>query len=221
MSKPNTTPTLPQVLAAQFAEAMRNTYVALPARVESYDRAKQSCSVQPLIKGTKPAEDGTRQPERDPVITNVPVVFPGAGGYSITFPLEPGDTVLLVFSSRSLARWLAVGGEVEPGDERRQHINDAIAIPGLRPFSDPIQSGGVDDDNLIIRADGEIVADSGANAIRLGSALASARIARDIDLQVLEAIIQTCPDGLGFGTALKAALTSNGWPNCQSKVRAD
>lgn len=136
----NQTPTLAEVLGAALDASARGLRVALPARVESYDPATQQVSAQPLVLEGFVGEDGERATERLPVINGVPVVFPGAGGFRVTFPVAVGDTVLLVFSSSSIDRWLALGGEVDPQDDRRHSINDAVAIPGLRDFAHSLAS---------------------------------------------------------------------------------
>ncbi|MBA3841171.1 MAG: hypothetical protein H0X39_00870 [Actinobacteria bacterium] len=129
------TPTLADVITGAIEVNRSNLRVALPGRVETYDAATQSCSVQLLVHDGVNDETGTRQPEKLPVITSVPVVFPGGGGGRLTFPIKAGDTVLCVFASSSIDRWLALGGEVDPVDDRRHHISDAIAIPGLHDFA--------------------------------------------------------------------------------------
>lgn len=127
------TPTLAALLNRFKAQAFADLRVSMPARVEKYDDATQLADVQPLLKDSYVDEDGERQIARLPVVTNVPVVFPGGGGMRITFPVRAGDTVLLVFSDRSIDSWLAQGGEASPEDERRHHLSDAVAIPGLHP----------------------------------------------------------------------------------------
>lgn len=129
------TPTLPGVIDGAITARLKNLRVAMPARVETYDAATQSCSCQPLVYDGYFDETGRRQAEKLPVVTSVPVCFPGSGGFRVTFPLSTGDTVLLVFASSSIDRWLANGGEVDPIDDRRHHLTDAIAIPGLRDLS--------------------------------------------------------------------------------------
>ena len=65
------------------------------------------------------------------MIYNVPVLFPRSRKAAVTFPLEKGDTVLLVFAERSLDEWIEKGGnKVSPEDPRRHDMSDAIAIPG-------------------------------------------------------------------------------------------
>ena len=69
-----------------------------------------------------------------PVITNVPIIFPGSRTTRVRWPIRKGDSVLLLFSSASLDRWLARGGVTDPGDERSYDLNDCVAIPGIADF---------------------------------------------------------------------------------------
>lgn len=144
------TPTLVESLRRALDARASEICTAIPARVESYDSETQRCSAQPLIRRGFEDETGARQAERLPVITDVPVVFPGAGSYSITFPVAKGDSVLLVFSQASLDKWLSGGGDVDPLDDRKHALTDAIAIPGLRHRAHP--SGGIDAAALVITA---------------------------------------------------------------------
>jgi hypothetical protein len=131
-------PELSEVLDMVRASAVADVRVAIPARVERWDAAKQQVDCSPLVKNAYDDEDGVRQVEALPVIPNVPVVFPGGGGFRVTFPIAVGDTVLLVFSDKSLDKWLAVGGSVDPSDDHAHNLSDAIAIPGLRDFAHPL-----------------------------------------------------------------------------------
>lgn len=115
-------------------------FTAMPGIITSYDASKQSATVQPAVWAAYENEQGDRVPERLPVVQAVPVVFPGAGGFRITFPVAKGDTCLLVFTNCSMDRWLATGGEQDPGDDRRHSIGDAVCIVGLRNFANPLSS---------------------------------------------------------------------------------
>lgn len=76
--------------------------------------------------------DGSSQ-ERPPIL-NVPVVFPASSTSAITFPLNPGDPVLLVFSQRGLTAWKSSNGYAStPTDYRMHDIKDCFAIPGPFP----------------------------------------------------------------------------------------
>lgn len=148
---PVQTPSLAEVFSNFRESLMADLRVALPARVERYDSATQLVDVQPLLKESVAQEDGTTAAVRLPMITNVPVVFPGAGGMRITFPVAVGDTVLLVFADRSLDVWQTHGGETAPDDARRHHLTDAVAIPGLHANSAP--HAGADTALLTIGSD--------------------------------------------------------------------
>lgn len=64
---------------------------------------------------------------------DVPVVLLHGGGGIITVPVKTGDTVMVMFSERSIAEWLGSDGSAPttPLDKRRFSLSDAIAIPGL------------------------------------------------------------------------------------------
>ncbi len=122
---------LTELLRLAANEAVSDIHTTMPARIESYDHTQQRASVQPLIK--KQYRDG--QEVSMPIIDRVPVVFPRSGGASLTFPVKAGDNVLLVFSERSMEKWLQDGGEQNPEDPRKFDLTDAIALPGLNPFN--------------------------------------------------------------------------------------
>lgn len=135
------TPTLTAIVKQGAAVAVRDLWTSLPARVESYDAASKSATVQPLVYDHHADEAGDVEVERLPTIVRVPVMFPGSGAFRITFPVLPGDIVLVVCTSCALDRWKALGGEVDPEDPRRGDLTDAIAIPGLHHFAD-VPGGG-------------------------------------------------------------------------------
>lgn len=159
-------PTIEQVITKALDRRMAEVRVALPARVERYDNSKQVVDARPLIKDQVEQQDGTLAAESWPVIPSVPVVFPGGGGFRLTFPIRVGDTVLLVFSDLSLDNWLTRGGEVDPQDNRTHHLADAIAIPILNPFNAPWT--GADPANATIGKDGGLQITLKANEIDLG-----------------------------------------------------
>ncbi len=125
------TPTLAEALTGALDSRLSDVFTALPGRVEKYSSSTRRADVKPLIKRTTLDEEGNRIAESLPVITDVPVMFPGSGGVRVSFPVAVGDVVLLVFASASLDKWLDRGGEVDPLSDRRHSLSDAIAIPGL------------------------------------------------------------------------------------------
>lgn len=124
-----------------FLYHQNNIHVSLPASIVSYDFQKQKAVVQPLLN--KSWADGTETPM--PILENVPVIFPRSGGASLTFPVNEGDTCLLVFIERSTDLWLTVGGQVTPDDSRKFDLSDAVAIMGLFPFVENSEADNNDD----------------------------------------------------------------------------
>lgn len=131
-----------RAIEAVVTDELNSVHVALPGRIEKYDSATQKADVKPLVMWVSRSPDGSKErPRPMPVVPCVPVVFPAAGGFSVTFPVEVGDTVLLVFASQSLDNWLfSDGRDTDPDDPRRHGLTDAIALPGLRPFTQALPS---------------------------------------------------------------------------------
>lgn len=127
--------TSPNTLAAAIDNAvlyrLMNIHTAFPARILSYDYTKREASLQPLID--KKYRDGTTQPM--PKLNNVPVIMPQAGSFFMNFPINTGDTCLVICCERSLDTWLQTGRQEPPNDPRKFDLSDAVAIMGLSPFS--------------------------------------------------------------------------------------
>lgn len=137
------TPTLADVFQGALRRHQQDLHVALPGRVERYDAGTQKADVKPLLRVPAGEEFYSM-----PVINDVPVMFPRAGGAIFSMPVQVGDGVLLVFSERSLDEWLQSGGEVSPEDPRMHDISDAVAIPGLYAFNEASEA---DPDDVLLR----------------------------------------------------------------------
>lgn len=160
------TPSLASVILAAIESRVGQIYTALPGRVTSYDASDRSANVQLIIRDAYTDEQGVRQTEQYPLLQHVPVMFPGSGPYSITWPIAVDDTVLVVFSHSSLDRWLANGGDdVDPADDRRHTLSDAVAIPGLRDFTTPVDSGTASTDAMTLTAGDLRLGGSGVTAL--------------------------------------------------------
>ena len=104
---------------------------AIPGVITKYDAGTKKAEVKPLIKETFWNGEVLSMP----VIVNTPVIFPATQRGGIIFDLQAGDTVLIIFSQKSMERWLASGKEVEEGVARHFDLTDGIAIPGLYSFA--------------------------------------------------------------------------------------
>lgn len=128
-------------LLRQYTQgAINNIYTAMPCRVVNViNLGEGRIDVQPIIDRVTP--DDKTLPH--PVILSVPVVFPASRTSAFTFPLNINDTVLCVFSQRSIQRF-KLGSETShrPINLAKYSRDDAIAIPGL--FSFPSQNNNPD-----------------------------------------------------------------------------
>ncbi|MEL6180958.1 MAG: Gp138 family membrane-puncturing spike protein [Myxococcota bacterium] len=132
---------LATVLEMFVQAGVNKMFIALPAVVTQYDPAEQCCSAKPTIKGQLGGKWYSL-----PVLPNIPVLWPQGGGMALTFPLKPGDYVLLVFCDRSIDEWMQFGGtDVQPQSPQRFDINDPIAIAGINPFNSALKSANATD----------------------------------------------------------------------------
>jgi Phage protein Gp138 N-terminal domain len=199
MSDQPQTPSLAGVLAGALDARLKGVRVALVCRVETYDAPTQTCSLQPLQYEGYFDETGTRVAEKLPVIASVPVSFPGCGAFSITWPLNRGDTVTMICSSSSLDRWLSLGGEVDPIDDRRHHITDGIAFPGVRDLQHVLPASAMDAAAMVI-----------GGPLKLGDNSASSPAGLNTEFAGFIGVLQAwAPTGtVGDAAALKTALTT-------------
>lgn len=130
----DTTPSMVDLILEAIDAKMIDVHTGIPCKVESYNVDKGTVNVIPQISRIIQDEDDERAVEDLPRLLNVPVVFPGAGGFSVTFPIAAGDYVLVMFCEVPVGEWLASEGS-DPMDERRHSLAGAIAIPGIRPTS--------------------------------------------------------------------------------------
>ncbi len=180
------TPTFEGVIAGAVRSALANVSQALPAKVLSYDVVRRCVTAQPLILEGYTDSEGNRATRERAPITNVPVVFPGSGKTRMRWTIAPGDTVMLLFASSSLDKWLVRGGTVDPLDDRRHDYNDAYVIPGLLPFTE----AGDHDVFIEFTEDGQIHA-GGAQKLAFFDELDALRAAHETHLHIVNGMPST------------------------------
>lgn len=197
-----------EVVGILIDAKLRGLHTSDVGVIRSYDRVTQSCSVLPVVARMRRQENGEVGPSYMPEIGKVPVVFPGGGENSETWDLVAGDSVLIVYLSRSADTWKARGGtQVNPEDGRRHDLNDAVVIPSVRAFAEAIGAEGVSEDGMVKRWRGQLF---------LGSALAADPVVRVSDLGKIIAALTTAIAALALVSdpsasalqALKDALTT-------------
>jgi hypothetical protein len=127
-------------------------WTALPGIVQSFDPAAMTVTVQPAVQGSIQDESGASSACNLPLLTDVPVVFPSGGGFSLTNPIKPGDEALVIFSSRCIDGWWQGGGVGAVAEDRMHDLSDGIAIVGPRSQAGKL-SPPVDAENVQLRTD--------------------------------------------------------------------
>lgn len=108
---------------------------ACPGIIQSFNAQTQTCTVQLAIREEITNTDYSTSWVQLPLLTDVPILIPRAGGYSLTFPIKNGDECLVIFSDMCIDGWFGLGGIQNQPEKRRHDLSDAIAIVGL--YSQP------------------------------------------------------------------------------------
>lgn len=164
-----TRPTFTDNVREAARSAVAGVNVALPATVVSYDAVTQTATIRvvPCFRRKDPSQGGAVVCYSPPDVPGVPVAFPGAGDWSITWPLAAGDSGVLLVCDRSTDEWRSEGGtRTEPQDPRRHNLTDGVFLPGARSPAEALAAAGYDASALVIAGSG----------IKLGSSSADERV---------------------------------------------
>jgi hypothetical protein len=113
-------------------------WTALPCIVQSVDFTKMTLVAQPTIQGVTYDQNNVATYVNLPILADVPICFPSAGGFTLTLPIVSGDEVLIIFSSRCIDGWWSLGGIQVPMEMRMHDLSDGFAIPGPRSLPNVI-----------------------------------------------------------------------------------
>lgn len=140
--------------------ARMDMHTAMPGIIQSFDPVHMTCTVQSAIRGAIITPNGRAEAADLPLLVDCPVVFPGGGGYVLTYPLKPGDEALIIIAERCIDAWWQSGGVQAAAEYRLQDLSDGFVIPG--PRSQPhVVTGGVG------MTGAELRTDSGTTVLRL------------------------------------------------------
>ena len=130
--------TLEARLNAFFDFKMSGMFVCMVAEVLNTSKLEQCrIDVKPIVNHEY--KDSTVV--EYPIILSVPVQFPSSSTSALTFPINQGDNVLLVFSQKGLDVFKSGATSAhDPIDMRSFDKRDAIAIPCVSPFSKSINN---------------------------------------------------------------------------------
>lgn len=109
--------------------------VASPGIIQSFDSVKQTVKVLIALREQIVYNDLDPQWVEIPILVDVPIVLPRAGGFTLTMPIQAGDECLVIFGDSCIDAWWAMGGIQNQMDKRRHDLSDGFAI--LTPWSQP------------------------------------------------------------------------------------
>jgi hypothetical protein len=104
-----------------------DVHTTLPGIIQDFDPATQTATVVPAVKRFFVQHGWVSLPP----CMKVPVEFPRAGNFIITFPVKKGDECELAFNERCIDDWWDHGGIQERSDERMHDLSDAVARLGV------------------------------------------------------------------------------------------
>ena len=155
--------------------------VAMPGIVKGVNLVAQTVTVQIALQGKISDENGEAWVNM-PLLQDVPIVWPRAGGFALTLPVKAGDECLVVFGDRCIDSWWQSGGVQKPMDERTHDLSDAFAVFGIT--SQPRKLANVQADAIELRDDGRAnwlqIKNGSINAVTTGAITAKCATA-DID----------------------------------------
>ena len=156
----NFQPTIQQVIDTAFDRKLGDLHVHALGVIQSVDLGKRTVDVTRASKTLLP--DGTYQASE--VITSVPFVVLGGGGFEARFPIAKGDNCLLLYIDTSIDDWTQ--GSDTPRDPRQHHPHDLVALVGVSPPSSA-PSDYADDRAELGKQGGPVVSAKG-DSIHLG-----------------------------------------------------
>jgi hypothetical protein len=124
--------------------------VSSPGIIQSFNPTTQTATVQLAIR-ERVNLDGVGTWEDIPVLVDVPVHMPRAGGYSITYPVAAGDECLVIFGDQCMDAWWQSGGQQNQVERRRHDLSDGYALVGI--WSQPRVLPGYSDQSVQLRTD--------------------------------------------------------------------
>ena len=177
-------------------------HTGMPGRVRSFSVERQTIEVELGLRCVIPSgdEDEADTLEDYPILPEVPVCFPAGGGFRISWPLEAGDYVWVMFGEGDLSRWRETGEPSDPGVATRHGLSGAVAYPGIHPRGGA--NGSATGDSLRIEREGGPVLEITGSEVRAGGT-AELGLAADIKahLQAIDTALTTIGTAAGASSS--------------------
>lgn len=165
MASMNQIPTTAQLIKQAIENRLLDVHTAIIGRIERYDHQKQVADIQPVLKN---------KDQSLPLLIDVPMLFPRAGGFFISLPIQAGDFVQVIFNETSIDDFLTeISSRIDSAG--RFTLQGAVAIPGTYPQTKALQ--GAHKANFVAGKDSGVQIHIDGEKIRLGSETADEALA--------------------------------------------
>ncbi len=140
-----------------FNQLLKDIFISIPGIIEEYNQSTKRCRVKPAINIR--LTDGTTVEQS--TIANVPVLWPGGGGFTLLSPLPAGSAVEIRFSQRGITQFKDTFGTADPSggvfSKEDAHVIPCFGALSISPATnDGISMQSEDGANYIFVEDGNI-----------------------------------------------------------------
>ncbi|MGB8297058.1 MAG: Gp138 family membrane-puncturing spike protein, partial [Polyangia bacterium] len=128
-------PELRDVLQAFRREIFSSLRCAMPGIIQTFDPVTQTATIQVAMQMTV-----GDQVKDYPLLVDCPVAILSGGTAYLTFPIQPGDTCLVLFCDRAIDAWFTTGNVLPPAQQRQHSLADGIALVGIRHLANALSN---------------------------------------------------------------------------------
>ncbi len=156
-------------LGTLIQNSLADVHTILPAKITSVDYGAGRASVLPLVK----TQIGINKTLPYPELSNVPLVIMSGGKGRITFPVQSGDTVLVLFSERDPTNVLAGTGTEAVSPVQTNYLGlfpigiiPCISVAGnAKAISNQDVLLENDKSKVTLKPDGTLILENGASKV--------------------------------------------------------
>lgn len=126
-------PTLASLLALHKEDIMYSINCHQVGEIVSFNSSTQTAEVK--IKMLRLMNGELKE---YPILVDCPCIILSGGKGRLTFPIQAGDSCLVLFNDKDIDNWYAGGQTMQPRTSRVHNFADAIALVGARNLQNSI-----------------------------------------------------------------------------------
>lgn len=173
--------------------------VTLPARIVEYYPQTQTADIKICAERVFSNTDGKEQLSEREILQGVPVHVASGGGWSITFPIKPGNTCLVVFSQIGYDHWLykdrdtggTLVGQPTPHLRRSFSEDDGFALVGFNTIPRAILSYAPEDSQWRNEVADQVISLNADKSITVDTPVSVTITAPDVTINATNVVVNT------------------------------